>query len=73
MRRKFVGTGPTQRSLRSDTLSKQCGLLLRMIVCPCEPLASLETRLRCPRCGSRRVVVIFDVPKQPITRVDAAE
>jgi len=29
------------------------------------PLASLETRLRCPRCGSRSVRVIFDVPKVP--------
>lgn len=26
------------------------------------PLTSLETRLRCPRCGSRRVAVMFTVP-----------
>lgn len=29
------------------------------------PLARLESRLKCPRCGSRRVVLIFDVPAQP--------
>ena len=26
------------------------------------PLARLESRLKCPDCGSRRVTVIFDVP-----------
>ena len=26
------------------------------------PLAMLETRLKCPRCGSRRVVVLFEPP-----------
>jgi hypothetical protein len=26
------------------------------------PLSSLETRLRCPQCGSRRVVVLFEPP-----------
>ena len=26
------------------------------------PLSRLETRLRCPRCGSRRVVVLFQPP-----------
>ncbi len=30
------------------------------------PLAGLESRLRCPRCGSRRIAVMFDVPKQPM-------
>jgi hypothetical protein len=30
------------------------------------PLAGLESRLRCPRCGSRRVAVMFNVPKQPM-------
>jgi DNA-directed RNA polymerase subunit RPC12/RpoP len=29
------------------------------------PLAQLESRLRCPRCGSRRVVVMFEVPANP--------
>jgi hypothetical protein len=36
------------------------------------PLSRLETRLRCPRCGSRRVVVVFDVPSQPNSRTEAA-
>jgi hypothetical protein len=27
------------------------------------PLARLADRLRCPRCGCRRVAVIFDPPK----------
>jgi hypothetical protein len=26
------------------------------------PLSRLETRLRCPRCGSRAVVVVFQPP-----------
>ena len=29
------------------------------------PLTSLEFRLKCPMCGSRRVSVIFDVPSEP--------
>ena len=29
------------------------------------PLSSLETRLRCPACGSRKVRVIFHVPRMP--------
>lgn len=29
------------------------------------PLSSLETRLRCPECGSRRVVVLYEVPRVP--------
>lgn len=28
------------------------------------PLARLESRLMCPRCGSRRVVLIFQPPAQ---------
>jgi hypothetical protein len=27
------------------------------------PLARLESRLKCPRCGSRRVSLLFDVPR----------
>ena len=26
------------------------------------PLARLESRLKCPRCGSRRVVLLFEPP-----------
>jgi hypothetical protein len=29
------------------------------------PLARLESRLKCPRCGSRRVWLAFTVPAQP--------
>lgn len=29
------------------------------------PLTSLESRLKCPRCGSRRVRVAFGVPPFP--------
>jgi hypothetical protein len=28
-------------------------------------LTSLEARLKCPMCGSRKVAVIFDVPSEP--------
>jgi hypothetical protein len=31
------------------------------------PLAGLQKRLRCPRCGSRDVSVIYQVPKEPRT------
>jgi DNA-directed RNA polymerase subunit RPC12/RpoP len=29
------------------------------------PLARLESRLKCPRCGSRRVALLFHVPTIP--------
>ena len=29
------------------------------------PLARLESRLKCPACGSRRVTIMFDVPALP--------
>jgi hypothetical protein len=29
------------------------------------PLDQFESRLKCPRCGSRRVTVIFEIPNQP--------
>lgn len=32
------------------------------------PIARLESRMKCPACGSRRVVILFDVP----TKTDAA-
>ena len=28
------------------------------------PLSRLESRLKCPKCGSRRMVVMFTVPPQ---------
>jgi hypothetical protein len=30
------------------------------------PIGSLESRLKCPLCGSRCVAVIFDLPKVPV-------
>jgi hypothetical protein len=29
------------------------------------PLDQLEGRLKCPRCGSRRVTVVFEIPGRP--------
>jgi hypothetical protein len=29
------------------------------------PLSRLEGRLKCPRCGSRRITLLYDVPAQP--------
>ena len=29
------------------------------------PLSGLGSRLKCPRCGSRRVVLLFDLPSEP--------
>jgi hypothetical protein len=33
------------------------------------PLARLESRLKCPRCGSRRVVLLFEPPSSARTRM----
>lgn len=35
------------------------------------PLAYLETRLKCPRCGSRRVRLAFIVPGEPFAAENA--
>jgi hypothetical protein len=29
------------------------------------PLDQLESRLKCPRCGQRRVTVLFEIPNRP--------
>jgi hypothetical protein len=29
------------------------------------PLEQLEGRLKCPRCGCRRVTVVFEIPGRP--------
>ena len=34
------------------------------------PVARLESRLRCPRCGNRRMAVMFEAP--PPTRMASA-
>jgi len=46
----------------------RCELDVETLVCTrgrAFPLASLSERLRCPRCGSRRIAVIFDPPARP--------
>jgi hypothetical protein len=32
------------------------------------PVSMLEGRLKCPHCGSRRVVVLFDLPPNPVAK-----
>jgi len=32
------------------------------------PLSRLESRLRCPRCGSRDVVVLYQPPRSAVAR-----
>ena len=32
------------------------------------PVSMLEGRLKCPRCGSRRVVLLFDLPGSPVAK-----
>jgi hypothetical protein len=32
------------------------------------PISMLEGRLKCPACGSRKVVQLFDLPSQPTAR-----
>jgi len=32
------------------------------------PVLMLEGRLKCPRCGSRRVVLLFDLPTGPMAK-----
>lgn len=31
------------------------------------PISSLETRMKCPRCGSRRVSIAFEVPRSGLS------
>lgn len=49
--------------------SKRCTLDLETLVWTrgaAFPLSRLESRLKCPRCGSRKVALIFDVPPMRI-------
>jgi len=32
------------------------------------PVSMFEGRLKCPRCGSRRVVLLFDLPASPLSK-----
>jgi len=36
------------------------------------PLDQLKDRLRCPKCGNRKIQVMFDVPNELVT-ISAAE
>ena len=55
--------GPSSRSSRECTYRRE--LDLETLVCTRGrefPLSRLESRLRCPRCGNRRMVVMFEPP-----------
>jgi DNA-directed RNA polymerase subunit RPC12/RpoP len=55
--------GPNSKSSRECVYRKE--LELETLVCTRGrgfPLSSLESRLRCPRCGNRRMVVMFEPP-----------
>jgi hypothetical protein len=55
--------GPSSRSSRECTYRRE--LDLETLVCTrarAFPLSRLESRLRCPRCGNRRMVVMFEPP-----------
>jgi hypothetical protein len=32
------------------------------------PISTFNERLKCPRCGSRRVTLLFDLPKVPVAK-----
>jgi hypothetical protein len=33
------------------------------------PISMLEGRLKCPACGSRKVVLLFDLPSTPLAKL----
>lgn len=56
---------PRSTSSRECTYRRE--LDLETLVCTrgrAFPLSSLESRLRCPRCGNRRMIVMFETPPQ---------
>jgi hypothetical protein len=55
--------GPSSKSSRECIYRRE--LDLETLVCTrgrAFPLSSLGSRLRCPRCGNRRMVVLFEPP-----------
>ena len=61
--RRAFGTRDGMKSIRECTIKAE--LDLKTLVWTrgvAFPLARLESRLKCPDCGSRRVTVIFDMP-----------
>jgi hypothetical protein len=62
--------GPSSKSSRECTYRRE--LDLETLVCTrgrAFPLSRLESRLRCPRCGNRRMVVMFEPPARAASRV----
>jgi hypothetical protein len=37
------------------------------------PLARLPERLKCPRCGGRRIRLLYDIPAEPMPGEEAAQ
>jgi hypothetical protein len=61
-----LGKRDSMKSIRECTQSAE--LDLRTLVWTrgaAFPLADLASRLKCPRCGSRRVSILFTVPAEP--------
>jgi len=53
-----IARAPTRKELDMETLVWTRGRGF--------PLSRLETRLRCPRCGSREVVVLYQPPSRAV-------
>jgi hypothetical protein len=60
--------GPSSKSSRECTYRRV--LDMETLVCTrgrAFPLSRLESRLRCPRCGNRRMVVMFEAPARAMS------
>jgi hypothetical protein len=68
---RCIGGVEDDRRSRRECIYR-CELNLETLVWtrgPNFPLSRLESRLMCPRCGSRRVSLLFSIPREPqITR-----
>jgi hypothetical protein len=61
------GKRDAMKSIRECTYRRELDMATLVATRGCDfPLAGLETRLRCPRCGSRQITVVFEVPKHPV-------
>jgi hypothetical protein len=57
------GDGPSSKSSRESIYPKELDMeTLVWTRGRAFPLSRLESRLRCPRCGSRQIVVLFEPP-----------
>jgi len=64
--------GPSSRSSRECTYRRE--LDIETLVCTrgrAFPLSRLESRLRCPRCGNRRMIVMFEPPSRAVSAKQA--